>query len=576
MEPSLSLALVAREEPLPWYRRLLCCYPPVENARLAVQQLTDLPPSPSGFTEEVRPQLRYPVLDYAAERVYLAGIGHSRAFVLIHHTNLAEDQASRPVETKHAPSEHLPKSLWKKRLDLFSKFDEGVKVDVGAWTDCVMERIAKCIAKRCKNVKVLDAFCGVGGTAIQLARHCKVLALDLDPVKVEYAKHNANIYGVSEKMTFLQGDFMALSSQLRTDVVFLDLPRSQATGSLLEVFSSPPLLSVLEQAQLCAPTILLYLPKEVSVEEVAGLVKDSTDFECAVELEVYHYSGDVQGICAVLGATASLPQNDILRLVASRLGINNAKEISLLESVIAIAGLRKTVDLLSKLERQGSVSSSKSSLDEHGNSKATAFFALAEDDPGVAWDSIVRKSSEESVTPSHPRSPPVRDIIIRLHRVEGGDETAEVLAMLFTYQNLRFVDHKIVIGKYDPARLQEMSEFGVFPVCDFGDKKLIQTRPAARYVAQAFDLYPTDQVQIYLIESLCDYVQDAHKDLLTSENRAETAKTVMRRIAKRLGKWSGPRPLLQDFYVAWLLQRWRSDFPDLPLPLRRSVESVGK
>ena len=575
MEPELSLSLVVREEPPSWYRRLLCCYPPVETSRLAVQQLTDLP-SPSAYTEEVRPQLHYPVLDYAAERVYLAGRGPSKVFILIHHTNLAEDQTPRPVEGKHASSEQLPKSLWLKRLELFSKFDEGVKVDVGSWTECVMERIAKCISKRCKNVKVLDAFCGVGGTAIQLARHCQVSALDLDPVKVEYAKHNANVYGVAEKMTFLQGDFLALSSQLRADVVFLDLPRSQANGSLCEIFASPPLLSVIEQAQHCAPTILLYLPKEVNIDEVAELVKDSTDFECAVELEVYHHSGDVQGVCAVIGAAASLPQKDILRLVASRLSIQNSKETNLLESVIAIAGLRKTVDLLSSLEAQRSVVSSRSSLDEHGVSKANAFFALAEDDPEVAWESIMRKSSEESEAPTLPRSLPGRDIIIRLHRVEGGDETAEVLKLLFTYQGLRFVDHKVVLSKYDPARLQELSEFGIFPVCDFGDKKLMQTRPAARYIAQTFGLYPEDKVQVYLVESLCDYVQDAHQDLQSTENRAEAAKAVIRRLAKRLGKWTGPRPLLQDFYVAWLVQRWRSDLSELPLALRRSVESVGK
>lgn len=576
MEPDLSLALVAREERPSWYRRLLCCYPPGESSRLAVQQLSDLPPSASAFTEEIKPQLHYPVLDYAAERVYLAGRGPSKVFILIHHTNLAEDQAPRLAEGKHVSSEQLPKSLWLKRLELFSKFDEGVKVDVGSWTECVMERIAKCISKRCKNVKVLDAFCGVGGTAIQLARHCRVLALDLDPVKVEYAKHNANVYGVAEKMTFLQGDFMALSSQLRTDVVFLDLPRSQTNGSLFEIFASPPLLSVLEQAQHCAPTILLYLPKEVSIDEVAELVKDSTDFECAVELEVYHHSGDVQGICAVIGASASLPQKDILRLVASRLNIRDSKEMNLLESVITIAGLRKTVDLLSTLEAQRSVASSRSSLDEHGVSKASAFFALAEDDPGVAWESIMRKSSEESEAPTQPRSPPVRNIMIRLHRTEEGDETAEVLKMLFTYQGLRFVDHTVVLSKYDPARLQELSEFGLFPVCDFGDKKLIQTRPAARYIAQTFGLYPEDKVQVYLVESLCDYVQDAHQDLLSTENRAEAAKVVIRRLARRLGKWGGPRPFLQDFYVAWLVQRWRSDLSELPLSIRRSVESVGK
>ena len=34
-----------------------------------------------------------------------------------------------------------------------------------------------------------------------------VIAIDLDPVKISCAKHNAKIYGVLDKIEFITGDF---------------------------------------------------------------------------------------------------------------------------------------------------------------------------------------------------------------------------------------------------------------------------------------------------------------------------------------------------------------------------------
>lgn len=44
---------------------------------------------------------------------------------------------------------------------------------------------------------VLDCFVGCGGNAIQFAMTCHhVIAVDIDPQKLECARHNARIYGV--------------------------------------------------------------------------------------------------------------------------------------------------------------------------------------------------------------------------------------------------------------------------------------------------------------------------------------------------------------------------------------------
>jgi trimethylguanosine synthase len=37
-----------------------------------------------------------------------------------------------------------------------------------------------------------------------------VVAIDIDPVKISCAKHNAKIYGVLDKIEFITGDFFSL------------------------------------------------------------------------------------------------------------------------------------------------------------------------------------------------------------------------------------------------------------------------------------------------------------------------------------------------------------------------------
>jgi 23S rRNA G2445 N2-methylase RlmL len=53
-----------------------------------------------------------------------------------------------------------------------------------------------------------------------------VIAIDIDPVKIELAKHNASVYGVSDRIEFIVGDFFQLAPSLKADVVFLSPPVS--------------------------------------------------------------------------------------------------------------------------------------------------------------------------------------------------------------------------------------------------------------------------------------------------------------------------------------------------------------
>lgn len=46
-----------------------------------------------------------------------------------------------------------------------------------------------------------------------------VIAIDIDPKKIEYAQHNAAIYGVDDRIDFIKGDSFLLASTLKVLVL---------------------------------------------------------------------------------------------------------------------------------------------------------------------------------------------------------------------------------------------------------------------------------------------------------------------------------------------------------------------
>ena len=51
-----------------------------------------------------------------------------------------------------------------------------------------------------------------------------VIAVDIDPVKIAHARHNAWVYGVLDRIEFIQGDYMQIAPTLQADIVFLSPP----------------------------------------------------------------------------------------------------------------------------------------------------------------------------------------------------------------------------------------------------------------------------------------------------------------------------------------------------------------
>ena len=72
---------------------------------------------------------------------------------------------------------------------------------------------------------IVDGFCGVGGNSIQFAFTCqRVIAIDIDPNKIEQARHNARVYGVQDRIEFIVGDFFKVVPTSSTPFWFLASP----------------------------------------------------------------------------------------------------------------------------------------------------------------------------------------------------------------------------------------------------------------------------------------------------------------------------------------------------------------
>ncbi|KAI5066493.1 hypothetical protein GOP47_0019117, partial [Adiantum capillus-veneris] len=203
---------------------------------------------------------------------------------------------------------------WFQRFRLFSKYDLGVKLDEEGWFSVTPEAIAKHQAARCKGGTIIDAFAGVGGNAIQfaLAGH-QVVAVENDPKRIEYAHHNAKIYGVADRIDFVLGDFFTVSSSMRGDVVFLSPPwggpdyLDAAVYDILTMLQPKDGATLLNASHAIAPNIMIFLPRNVDMDQLAEISKTLWS-PCFCEVERNFLNGKLKAITAYYGQFKSTEQ----------------------------------------------------------------------------------------------------------------------------------------------------------------------------------------------------------------------------------------------------------------------------
>lgn len=201
-----------------------------------------------------------------------------------------------------------PKMLkyWFQRYQLFSRFDDGIQLDREGWFSVTPESIAKHIADRVCQSRcevIIDGFCGVGGNAIQFAlKGKKVIAIDIDPVKIDLARHNAGIYGVADKIEFICGDFLLLASQLKGDVVFLSPPWGGPDYITVKLFDikkmmHPDGFEIFRHSKAITKNIVYFLPRNADINQVTSLAGEGEE----VEIEKNFANKKLKAITAYFG-----------------------------------------------------------------------------------------------------------------------------------------------------------------------------------------------------------------------------------------------------------------------------------
>jgi trimethylguanosine synthase len=108
------------------------------------------------------------------------------------------------------------------------------------------EALALALGRAARGRSVLDACCGSGGNAIGFARAgSRVTAIELDAARLEEARHNAAVYGVTDQIRFLHGDARELVATQRAELLFVDPPWGEQYDKRSARREDFPLLSAL-------------------------------------------------------------------------------------------------------------------------------------------------------------------------------------------------------------------------------------------------------------------------------------------------------------------------------------------
>lgn len=107
-----------------------------------------------------------------------------------------------------------------------------------------------------------------------------VIAIDIDPLKIELARNNAEVYGVSDRIEFIVGDYYTLAPTLKSDVVFLAPPWGGPSYLLKETFSIDDVMPnykggrhLYELTHQITKNIAYFLPRNIDVKQVYLIIK---------------------------------------------------------------------------------------------------------------------------------------------------------------------------------------------------------------------------------------------------------------------------------------------------------------
>jgi SAM-dependent methyltransferase len=141
----------------------------------------------------------------------------------------------------------------------------GAQLDDEGRISLTPEVLAVAIGRQAAGRHVVDATCGCGGNAIGFARAgCTVVAVDQAADRLAMARHNAVLYGVGDRITFLHADARQVVPEHATDLVFVDPP-----------WASPDLAPLPELAAIVTAELWVKVPPAFDPQELPGAVPEA-------------------------------------------------------------------------------------------------------------------------------------------------------------------------------------------------------------------------------------------------------------------------------------------------------------
>ncbi|XP_034211047.1 uncharacterized protein LOC117624032 isoform X2 [Prunus dulcis] len=163
---------------------------------------------------------------------------------------------------------------WCQRYLLFSRYDDGIKMDEEGWFSVTPEPLARHHAERCGSGIIIDCFTGVGGNSIQFAH----------------------------MIDFIKGDFFELAPKLKADTVFLSPPWGGPDYAKVKTYDLRMLKPhdgyfLFNTAKEVASRIVMFLPRNVDLNQLAELALSGSR-PWSLEVEKNFLTGKLKGITA--------------------------------------------------------------------------------------------------------------------------------------------------------------------------------------------------------------------------------------------------------------------------------------
>lgn len=206
------------------------------------------------------------------------------------------DKEEDIIENRYdALPEHC-KRYWRKRYQLWSRFDQGVLFTPELWYSVTPEKVAKFTAKLAKVLvprakAALDVCCGGGGNTIQFARYFEQLVgVDISSTNIACCEQNARVYG-TKNIHFVKGDWRGFQESLDWVPEGVEL----VNGKFDVVFSSPPwggpavnkhesfdlhkmrpfnIREIVTSMKKVSDNIFLFIPKNSNLDHIREVVRE--------------------------------------------------------------------------------------------------------------------------------------------------------------------------------------------------------------------------------------------------------------------------------------------------------------